>query len=165
MGRRGPPPTPTHLLRLRGSWRGEANRNEPEPERGVPECPDWVSEYAKAAWEQLVPLLHDMGVLYLIDGHALVVLCQTWGRWRKAEEFINEHGESYPVRDDNGRVKYLKKFPQVTVAQDCARILNRFFGEFGLTPSARSRIDVSTGASSDGGGSDHDNKSKFLNIG
>ena len=160
MGQRGPPPTPTDVLRLRGSWRGEVNKDEPKPRKGRPKCPSWLSPYAKTAWKQLVPRLETMGVLCEIDGHALAVLCQTWARWRKAEEFIEEHGESYPVKDGQGRIKYLKKFPQVSTAESCARTLNRFMAEFGLTPSSRSRIAIPEVAK-DG----HADKRRYLNIG
>ena len=150
MGKRGPAPTPTGVLKLRGSWRGDVNQREPHAEKGRPKCPEWLSPYAKAAWKQLVPQLEAMGILAKIDGHALCVLCQTWARWRKAEEFIEEHGESYPVKDTNDRIKYLKKFPQVSTAESCARTLNRFMAEFGLTPSARTRTAVTGGEATDG---------------
>ena len=162
MGKRGPPPTPTALLRLSGGWRGTyTNRNEPEPEKGRPRCPVWLDEYAKAVWKQLVPQLDAMGVLAKIDGHALTVLCQTWSRWRKAVEFIQENGETYAVKDEAGRVKYLKKFPQATVIDSSARTLNRFMQEFGLTPSARTRIEVPGQAQGDGA----EGKATYLNLG
>ncbi len=160
MGRRGPPPAPTATLKLRGSWRGELNKDEPQPPPGRPRCPPWIDAYGKSAWRQIVPQLEQMGVLSKIDGHALVVLCQTWARWRKAEEFINKHGETYPVKDDAGKVRFLKKFPQVSVAESCAKTLNRFMQEFGLTPSARTRISIpkqQDDASND--------KHRYLNIG
>ena len=160
MGQRGPAPTPTDVLRLRGSWRGDVNQREPHPEIGRPTCPTWLSPYAKAAWKQIVPRLEAMGILAKIDGHALSVLCQTWARWRKAEEFIEEHGESYPVKDREGRIKYLKRFPQVATAESCARTLNRFMAEFGLTPSARSRIELPQTP-----GDAKDDKRRYINVG
>ncbi len=149
MGKRGPAPTPTPILRLRGSWRGDANGAEPQPEPGRPEKPDWLKGYAETAWEQFADQLEAMGVLTVADGHALTVLCQTWSRWRRAEEFVDQHGETYPVQDNQGRVRYLKKFPQVGIAQACATTLNRMMAEFGLTPSARSRIVVPSDKASD----------------
>jgi P27 family predicted phage terminase small subunit len=160
MGKRGPAPTPSDILRLRGSWRGAVNKDEPKPEKGAPECPDWLDDYAKEAWSQLVPLLEAMGVLTKIDGHALAILCQTWARWRKAEEFIEQNGEVYPVKDADGRVRFLKRFPQVATAESCARTLNRFMSEFGLTPSARSRI-----AAPKHDADDTDGKSAYLTVG
>ena len=160
MGRRGPPPTPSHVLRLRGSWRGDLNRNEPTLEPGRPRCPTWLATEAKAAWKQLVPQLEQIGILTRIDGHALAVLCQTWARWRKAEQFIQDHGETYPVKHTDGTVRYLKKFPQVTIAESSARTLSRFMQEFGLTPSARTRIRVEQGQDQEAS-----DKRRYLNLG
>lgn len=159
MGRRGPPPTPSALLRLRGSWRGEyVNRNEPEPEMGIPEAPEWLDDYAKEIWAELVPQLDAMGVLATIDRYALTLLCDNWSQWRIAREFVRKHGETYPVKDESGRLKYLKKFPQVSIADTCAKTLKGLMQEFGLTPSARTRIEVK-GREEDSGG-----KERFLNL-
>src|SRR5690606_24472827 len=107
MGRRGPPPTPTTILKLRGSWRGELNRDEPQPEAAVPEKPTWLDAYASDAWDSLVPMLERMRVLTEADGKALTLLCITWSRWRHCEEFVAEHGEVYPIKDREGKTKEL----------------------------------------------------------
>ena len=80
MGRRGPPPTPTPILKLRGSWRGNLNRDEPQPEAVAPEKPSWLDRYAAEAWDQLVPILERMRVLTEADGKALTLLSITWSR-------------------------------------------------------------------------------------
>ena len=142
MGKRGPAPTPSAILQLRGSWRADANKADPKPKAGRPTCPAWLDKYAKAAWKQLVPQLDDMGVLTKIDGQALTLLCQTWGKWRRAEEMIQKHGEVYPIKTDAGEVKYLQQSPYVSIARSASDQLARMFREFGMTPSARTRIEV-----------------------
>lgn len=42
-------------------------------------------------------MLQSMGVLTRIDGAALARYCQYWARWKKAELFIQKHGDSYPL--------------------------------------------------------------------
>lgn len=133
MGNFGPPPTPTAILKLRGSWRGKRNRAEPQPDGVIPTCPDWLDDYAKAAWAQIVPRLSGMGILDSVDAHALTVLCQTWARWKRAEEAIMADGV---VMDDGA------PSPHVKIAEGAARALARWFQEFGMSPSARSRIRV-----------------------
>lgn len=71
MGARGPRPTPTSVLRMRGSWSGNLNRNEPIPEAGTPDTPDWLDEVAQSVWEQIAPQLESMRVLTRIDANAL----------------------------------------------------------------------------------------------
>jgi transposase len=78
MGTRGPPPTPTNILAMRGSWRSKRNPHEPHPEPGRPRCPRWLDKQAKAAWKQLAPQLDRMGVLAKVDGNALARYCQLW---------------------------------------------------------------------------------------
>ena len=73
MGKRGPPPTPTNVLKRRGSWRGNRNPGEPRPEPGRPRCPSWLGDYAKAAWRHLVPMLDRMAVLTKVDCNALAM--------------------------------------------------------------------------------------------
>ena len=146
MGRRGPAPTPTHILKLRGSPRANRRRNEPKPTLERPSCPSWIDDDAKRAWRHLIPLLEDMRVLTRIDRNALTRYCQFWSRWKKAEQFIQQHGESYPLKDDQGRIKCLQAFPQVATAHKLAAQLTRLEQEFGMTPSARTHIQASTRA-------------------
>ncbi len=110
MGRRGPPPTPTESLKLRGSTlvTKRRQRKEAKGPSGIPVCPDWLDGDGKAMWKTLVPQLEGMGVLTEIDRNALSRYCRLWSRWRSAESFIDKHGEMYPLKDDSGKVKYMQ---------------------------------------------------------
>ena len=143
MGRRGPPPTPTAILAARGSRRATQGReHEPVVHPGRPECPDWLDEEAKSAWAQLVPVLESMGVLTRADAHALARYCQLLIRWKRAELFIQKYGETYPVKSARGMVKMFFAWPQVGIAHKLSLALTKLEQEFGLTPSARSRVKV-----------------------
>ncbi len=61
--------------------------------------------------------------------------CQAYARWKEAEEFISKHGTI--VKTPSG---YWQQVPQVSIAQTYLKIMNKFCEQFGLTPSARSRI-------------------------
>ncbi len=144
MGRRGPRPIPTEQLRVRGSPLATKKRRAREVKgpSGTPSCPAWLDADAKRAWRQLVPQLESMRVLTKIDSNALARYCRTWSRWRKAEAFIDEHGEMYPLKDESGRVKYMQQWPQVAISHKLAQQLTRLEQEFGMTPPARSRIQI-----------------------
>ena len=116
--------------------------DEPEPPAGEPEMPDWLDPDAKAARDQVVPLLLEMGVLTKVDGNALGRYCQLWSRWKAAELFIQKHGSVYPIKDERGRTKCVQQFPQVAIAHRLSLALTRLEAEFGLTPAGRSRIQV-----------------------
>ena len=162
MGRRGPPPTPTESLKLRGSTlvTKRRRRNEAKGPSGIPSCPDWLDGDGEAMWKTLVPQLEGMGVLTEIDRNALSRYCRLWSRWRNAESFIDQHGEMYPLKDDSGKVKYMQQWPQVAIANKLAQQLTRLEQEFGMTPSARSRIQIERRREADPGG-----KSRFFNAG
>lgn len=143
MGRRGPPPEPTRLKVLKGNpGKRPVNPREPEPRPDVPRCPQWLGPEAKAVWKRLVPELKHMRVLSYVDGDALAAYCQTYARWRAAEEFIGKHGEVYTLRDEQGRVRCMQQFPQVAIARQLLQILRSYQQEFGMTPAARSRVVV-----------------------
>ena len=79
--------------------------------------------------------LEQLGSLTEIDMAAFAGYCQAYARWKDAEEFITKHGTI--VKTPSG---YWQQVPQVSIAQTYLKIMNRFCEQFGLTPSARSRI-------------------------
>ncbi len=48
----------------------------------------------------------------------------------------------YPLKDDNGKTKCFQEWPQAAIANELAIQLTRLEQEFGMTPSARTRIQV-----------------------
>lgn len=140
---RGRKPEPTALKLLRGNPGKRAiNKREPKPRKVRPRCPTWLDADAKAKWKQLIPELEAVGVLTIIDGDALANYCQVWARWKRAEEFIQKTGDCYPIKNPDGTLKYLQQVPQVSIARGLLQILRVYQQEFGLTPSARTRIEV-----------------------
>lgn len=144
MGRRGPPPTPDAILKLRGSRSALSKRRRRGPgatgPAGTPRCPEWLDNDAKVIWRRVVPQLRQMNVLALIDSSALGRYCRLSSRWQRAEKFLEQHGTSYAVKDSDGKVKYLAQFPEVSIASNLAQQLTRLEQEFGMTPSARTRV-------------------------
>jgi P27 family predicted phage terminase small subunit len=140
MGKRGTKPTPTAQLKLRGSWRGDINKNEPEVEVGIPEMPDFVQGNSKACWDELAPMLAGIKVLTLQDKFALSLLCETYANWRRSQDLLDKHGDVFELKDDNGETKYLQQTPYVAMVRNFGLQFKNMLCEFGLTPSARSRI-------------------------
>lgn len=142
MGLRGPRPLPSKLLENHGSWRAKIVRDEPLPPKRRPSCPAWLDPEAKKVWRETVANLELMKVLTIVDRNALARYCQTCARWKKMEEFIQKFGETYPLKDEKGQVRCFVQWPQVAIAHKLATALGRLEQEFGLTPSARTRISV-----------------------
>lgn len=145
MGRRGPPPTPTAILRQRGSHRANERPKEPTLVPGRPQCPQWLRGDARRAWKKLIPMLEAMGVLSRSDGNAIARYCDLLAQWREVRVWCDQNGTSYPIRKLNPETGELyvvgfKLFPQVRLANEYATLLLRLEREFGLTPSARARL-------------------------
>ncbi len=135
MATRGRKPKPTLLKKLEGNPGGrQLNTNEPKPQ-GFPVCPDWLEDEAKEEWERISSVLEDMGVLTEADTMAFAGYCQAYARWREAEEYLSKHGSTFTTASG-----YIQQVPQVSIAHTNLNIMLKFCTEFGLTPSARSRI-------------------------
>ena len=156
MGKRGPRPIPNAIKALRGNPGLRRLNVHPRPEatemaRKIPppSPPAWLDAGARAKWRELVPLLRQMGVLARIDRGALARYCDTWAWWMRSRKFIEEKGDTYVLRDEEGKPTYIQQYPQVSIAHKLATQLTRLEGEFGLTPAARASIHAGGGAEAD----------------
>jgi P27 family predicted phage terminase small subunit len=162
MGSRGPKPTPTKVLKLRGSWLATTRHGEPQPTVELPPCPAWLDPLSKSLFRTLAKQLVELGILTRIDRQALARYCVLSIRWRKMEQFIQSHGEVcaiYSEPDEDGQRVLLKidLYPQVRLASTLATELLRIENHFGLTPSARTALQVEKAPHAD-----HDQKAKFF---
>ncbi len=139
----GRKPLPTAVKRLRGNPGKRAlNKNEPLPKAGIPPCPDWLSDLARELWGELAPQLDALGILTIADGPALAGLCECYAEFRHARADVLKHGETYwSVSEDGSKMK--RKNPSVEIASDSFKRWVRMLSEFGLTPSARSKLSLS----------------------
>jgi P27 family predicted phage terminase small subunit len=143
---RGRRPTPTNLRLLQGNpQRRPLPQNELAPliPSDVPEPPGYLQGYAAAEWRIVARELHRLGVLTVIDTAVLAAYCQSYMRWRLAEEALQRMVDKDPlmngfvIRRRNGEAG---SNPLVHAARRAATEMLRFAGEFGMTPVARARI-------------------------
>lgn len=136
MAVRGRKPTPTAIKELEGNpGKRKLNEREPRPVRKAPSCPRWLEPEARKEWKRLAKKMETLGILTEIDMGVFAGYCQAYARWKEAEEFISRHGTI--VKTPSG---YWQQVPQVSIAQTYLKIMQRSAEQFGLTPSARSRI-------------------------
>jgi P27 family predicted phage terminase small subunit len=143
MGRRGPRPTPTKILNLRGS-RIRGAKDGVEPEAVAPICPPGLSRDAREEWGRIVPDLDRLGILARIDHAALVTYCESWSSYREHTRKIRKEG--WLVKTQWGR---MAANPRAGLLNAARSAMLRFQQEFGLTPSARTRIKASPEAKKD----------------
>jgi phage terminase small subunit len=158
---RGPTPKPTAIRKYEGNPSGR-----PLPKRephfpGMPVRPKRMSAKAKPIWNDLTAQMKTSGLLCAADSRALAQLCEDeailscmyagfWGMAATIKKEAAAQGKALMV--DEVWVLLMQKAGRMAIAA-----LNNFGGrviierrEFGLTPSARSRIDAGLGS---GGGS------------
>ena len=122
MGNRnsGRRPVPTALKILRGTTqKSRMNLREPRPPAGVPEMPATLSEGARRVWEGMAPKCLHMGVLTVVDVEAFATLCEL-----EAKKLAAAQAED--------------PMPYLRLAEK----IRQYYGDFGLTPASRSRIQV-----------------------
>ena len=165
MGRK---PIPTHLRVIAGN-RGKRpiNENEPKPRRERPSAPAGVSDMAREVWGQVCLILDEMGVLTSADSVAVEMLCEAVSDHRSAVEQINlakkkakedadnkidsdwsSCGHYYWTKSREGG-RMLRPHPAVSMKSDADRRIKAWCSEFGMTPSARSRLVVGVGGGQD----------------
>lgn len=140
----GPKPKPTHLKLIQGNpGRRPLNNAEPKPIRQQPQPPAELNDDAKIEWARVSEELYRLGLLTGIDRAALSAYCQAYGRWITAERSLAEMA----IRDPQMRGLLIKtksnnviQNPLVGVANRAMSDMMHYAVEFGMTPSARSRI-------------------------
>lgn len=141
----GRKPKPTAVKILEGNpGKRKLNDKEPMPVKGMPTYPVWLMPEAKKEWKRLAKILSEMGVLTEVDRSAFAAYCQSYARWKEAQDHINTEGATYETENGMQRPN-----PYVAICNTEQRLMMSAASEFGLTPSARSRIMVATGGHKD----------------
>ena len=136
---RGRKPRPTVLRKLEGNpGHRPLNDREPVPPAGVPECPEYLDEEARAEWFRTCAALRQMGLLSAADRTALAAYCTVYSRWVAAEAQVRKFGAIVKSPQKG----FPMKSPYLSIADQAMEAMRKFMIEFGLTPSSRSRIRV-----------------------
>ncbi|MFF2774846.1 phage terminase small subunit P27 family [Streptomyces sp. NPDC058052] len=146
MGRRGPAPKPTGLRILHGDRKDRINTDEPHPDAGDIEPPDWLSEAALEVWHTLAGPLTLKGVLTSWDVEAYANWCDAVARRREAAEHVAAEGAvvEHPVFNKNGDQTGVRMGKNAwLLALDAADAqVQRYGARFGLTPSDRAQLKI-----------------------
>ena len=60
----------------------------------------------------------------------------------RCQEFLAKNGETYMLKDADGKPRYVMQWPQVSIAHKLATLLLRIEQEFGMTPASRPNLHV-----------------------
>jgi P27 family predicted phage terminase small subunit len=141
MGLRGPAPTPTKVLQLRGTFRQDRHgdpASEPELEllTVLPKAPRFLGSAGRWEWHRIGPELIERGLLAKADLAAFAGYCASLSRAVDADNVIRLEGAT--MRCLQGEIAR----PEVAIARTSWAEVRKFAQEFGLTPSARRRVRV-----------------------
>lgn len=131
----GRKPKPKGLSDLQGNPGKRTKNAEPKPPPGMPELPEHLDDEARAEWQRVATMLHELGLLTVMDRAAFAAYCQTWSRWVAAERALREQGpiilapSGYPIQN-----------PHLAIVNQCLKTMRGLLAEFGLTPSSRTRV-------------------------
>ena len=143
MGRRGPKPTPTKLKILRGNpGCRRLNAEEPQPPSDGIVMPPHLGPVAALRWAELLPMLQSTRVMTRADVEALARYCDTYEWWLAVRAKLKAEGDTYPILNDKGEVKYIAQRPEVAIAHKLAQQLRQLEADFGLSPAARVSLKV-----------------------
>lgn len=137
MAKRGPKPQPASVKKLLGNPGKRKIRPDLPAPPGAPPMPKrlMVEPVAVEKWQELVPLLLDLGTLTLADGEALATLCEVYAA---TQACLLELRASGPVmHTDLGGVK---PNPAGPLYRGLVSLQASLMSEFGLTPSSRVRL-------------------------
>ena len=133
--------------------------DEPKPEVTVPECPRGMSGIAKREWLRITTHLYDLGLVSEIDLMALAVYCDAVQMYvamrkyiKKQHKYLDANGKETALQQIDGTVlrgevayfygrnaQTQSEYNAMKAAADTILAVSK---QFGMTPSARSRMTI-----------------------
>jgi P27 family predicted phage terminase small subunit len=113
------------------------DRLEQGPPAKLPPCPPHLAGEARKEWYRMGRRLLSYGLMSELDRGGLAIYCQAWARWVEAEGQLAKFGtvvvppSGFPVQS-----------PYLAIANKAMEQMTRILVEFGMSPSARSKVTV-----------------------
>lgn len=138
----GPKPRPHHLRLLTSRTDSSDVAGRPihpqlQTKRGLPTKPDSLSPDASWMWDQIIDQWQSSNLLKPLDAAGLEVACETFARWREAVRWRKEHALLVGGGREGARVA-----PYIGVEERAGKDFRAWCAEFGLTPSAETRLNT-----------------------
>ncbi|MPL66027.1 hypothetical protein SDC9_11695 [bioreactor metagenome] len=136
---RGPAAKPVEFRILEGN-RGHQKIPKKLVKFGTkaPRCPTWLDGKARKEWRRLAPTLERMHLLTDGDLAAFACYCKAVSDLQHADKVLQEEGRVFVTTTG-----YMMPRPEVAMANVAMKQIKDFAVQFGFTPSARARIDLS----------------------
>ena len=146
---RGRKKLPSHLKLVKGTARGELQKKkrddiEPEQLPEVPLPPVHLNAIAQEEWRRVSPQLYALRLLTAVDIAALVAYCEVYSTYRQADEILQTMAQADATKGLLLRTKKenIIQNPMLGIRNKALRDMVFYAAEFGMTPSARARINT-----------------------
>ena len=153
MAARGQKPVPTALRLLRGNPGKRPLPVDPVVTAKLPTCPAWLGPEARSVWRTLGKQLEASGLIATIDRGTFAAYCVAAGRLAKAEAMIkalteagvDADGDTPAIPPASGLIAttpngLVVKSAWLTISDKAIAQLAKLAPEFGMSPSARTRV-------------------------
>ena len=127
------------IHKLEGTYRGDRKTESPAVDGNKPIAPDFLSELAIDEWNRITKQLVDSGVIGSLDRGCLAGHCQAWSDYIEALLILRTEG-----RITTSQSGYSQPHPMVAIMNSSWDRYLKTAKEMGLTPAARTKIDVGT---------------------
>lgn len=141
---------PTALKAIQGSRMRRQNRTEPVHPVGVPTIPPHLAtdDLAVTAWGSFVERLSAVKVLTSSHGEALAIMAEAWADYVRCRQQFERMGRQLVVADEkvvgSGATaivtRKIKDNPLIRRSERLAMLIQRYLGEFGLTPATGPKV-------------------------
>lgn len=117
------------------------NQDAPPANPGIAVAPEWLSVRAAELFAQLSATLLGMGIASPDDQSALALLASRLEEVELMTAVIEDAGRIYEQRDpETNDLRMIRARPEVAMRNEAMRHAQSLLSEFGLTPSARSKV-------------------------
>ena len=137
----GRPRKPAAIHLVQGTRDRTAKGDEPKFASEYPARPPHLRGFAKLEWERLSHQLKPLGMVTKADRAMLVALVEAWAIYREMDKLIKKHGVTYTTTTLAGD-EMVRPRPEVAMRDQALKNIKSFSSEFGLTPSARTRVSI-----------------------
>ena len=134
---------PTEIKKVRGTLRKDReleNQMEVKRVNGLPVAPKWLSKIGKEQFNIVCDQLNNLNMLYEVDLKLIEAYSNSMALHIECEQALREKGRVQVYTDEEGRPKHAQIVPLQSVSKQSLDQALKLATQFGLTPSARTKI-------------------------
>lgn len=139
----GRPPKPTAVKVLEGTYRNDrvqSNEVLPDLLASIPGPPEGLGDWGQREWHTVCRWLHTVGNLAATDLSLIAAYCNEVDNYWSYDAHVKKSGAVVAIKNKDGLVVKVQKSPYTSLRKESLGEALKIAGQFGFTPSARSRL-------------------------